>query len=284
MDAGDQLAGVGQLVRSDVVGLADRQGTLGEHLCVRQSVLGQGEAGQADERPGHARVITSERALDTDAGSDSGIRTIDSTPAVSPKGDAVAKRTRRARGLHSRPMALTATVRRFEISLSDADRGVYDELDLRVAQHPSENERYLVARVLARALEHAEGVDFSRGLAAGEEPALWQHDLRGDLKAWIEIGTPSTDRLHRASKTGARVVVYTWKAPGELAQEIVAARVHRAGDIELHGLASAFLDAVATTVDRNNRWSLAISGGSLYLDVAGSSFTGTVETVAVPGG
>jgi uncharacterized protein YaeQ len=82
-------------------------------------------------------------------------------------------------------MALTATMRRFEVALSDSDRGVYEALDLRVAQHPSESERYLVARVLARALEHAEGVEFSRGLAAGEEPALWQHDLRGDLQAWI---------------------------------------------------------------------------------------------------
>ena len=44
-------------------------------------------------------------------------------------------------------MALTATMRRFEIELADSDRGVYEALDLRVAQHPSESERYLVARV-----------------------------------------------------------------------------------------------------------------------------------------
>src|SRR5690349_1842635 len=108
-------------------------------------------------------------------------------------------------------MALTATVRRFEIALADSDRGVYEQLDLRVAQHPSESERYLVARVIARALEHADGVEFSRGLAADDEPALWQRDLRGDLQAWIEIGAPSPERLHRASKLGARIVVYGWR-------------------------------------------------------------------------
>ncbi len=173
-------------------------------------------------------------------------------------------------------MAQTATMRRFEVALSDADRGVYETLDLRVAQHPSESERYLVARVLARALEHADGVEFSRGLAAGEEPALWQHDLRGDLQAWIEIGNPTTERLHRASKTGARVVIYTWKAAEELARAIADAKVHRADAIAIHVLDPALLDAVVATLDRNNHWALSISGGSLYLDAGGRSFEGAL--------
>lgn len=173
-------------------------------------------------------------------------------------------------------MALAATMRRFEIELSDSDRGVYEALDLRVAQHPSESERYLVARVLARALEHAEGVEFSRGLAVGEEPALWQHDLRGELQAWIEIGNPSTDRLHKASKTGARVVIYAWKAPEQLARDIVEAKVHHAGEIAIHVLDAQLLDAVAATLERNNAWSLAVSGGTLYLTAEGRAFEGVL--------
>ena len=140
-------------------------------------------------------------------------------------------------------MAQPATMRRFEVHLSDSDRGVYDALDLRVAQHPSESDRYLVARILVRALEHADGVEFSRGLAAGEEPALWQHDLRGDLLAWIEVGTPSTDGLHEASKLGARVAVYTWKAPEELARDIAAQGIHRANAIAIHALEPATAEA-----------------------------------------
>lgn len=180
-------------------------------------------------------------------------------------------------------MALSSTVRRFEIELSDSDRGVYESLDLRVAQHPSESERYLVARVLVRALEHAEGVDFSRGLAVSEEPALWQHDLTGRLLAWIEIGAPSPDRLHKAAKATDRVAVYAWKAPEELARELVAAKVHRAETIEIHVLDPALLDAIVATLDRNNRWQLSISGGSLYLDAAGRSIEGVLSRVT-PGG
>jgi len=180
-------------------------------------------------------------------------------------------------------MALSGTVRRFEIELSDSDRGVYESLDLRVAQHPSESERFLVARVLVRALEHAEGVEFSKGLGAADEPALWQHDLQGTLRAWIEVGAPSTDRLHKASKAAPRVAVYGWKAPEVLARELVEAKVHRAEAIEIHVLDAALLDAVVGTLDRNNRWSLSVSGGSLYLDVAGRSFEGLLARVQVGG-
>ena len=165
-------------------------------------------------------------------------------------------------------MALPATMRRFEIELADADRGVYESLDWRVAQHPSESERYLVARVLARAIEHAEGFEFNKGgVSNDEEPALVQRDLRGDILAWIEVGAPSTDRLHKASKLSPRVVVYTWRNTDDLATAIRERGVHRADALELNALDPAFLDGIASTLDRTNRWSLSISGGALYLTI-----------------
>ncbi len=177
-------------------------------------------------------------------------------------------------------MALSSTIRRFVITVADSDRDVYETLDLRVAQHPSESERYMVARVIARVLEHAEGVEFSKGLGANEEPALFQRNLQGDVKAWIEVGSPSLERLHKASKTGARVVVYAWKGGEALAAEAIGA-VHRGEQLEIFALDSAFLDAVAESLDRTNTWSLAISGGSLYLDAAGKLFEGTVGQIPI---
>jgi uncharacterized protein YaeQ len=176
-------------------------------------------------------------------------------------------------------MALTATMRRFEIALADSDRGNYADLELRAAQHPSESDRYLVARVIARSIEHAEGVEFTRGLAADDEPAIWQRDLRGDLRAWIEVGSPSVERLHKASKTGARVVVYAFKGANELTRAIAAYGVHRAEELEVYALEPSFLDAVAGTLDRVNRWELSIAGGAIYLTVAGRLYEGTVARV-----
>ncbi|HEY3805568.1 MAG TPA: YaeQ family protein [Kofleriaceae bacterium] len=173
-------------------------------------------------------------------------------------------------------MALPATMRRFAIALAHADRELYTDLDLRVAQHPSESERYLVARVLARALEHAEGLDFSKGGVSDDtEPALVQRDLRGDLVAWIEVGNPSPERLHKAAKASPRVVVYTWKSPSALRD--ATTDIHRADELEIVGLSADLLDAIAVTLDRMNRWDLSITGGSVYLTIGGRLFEGTLD-------
>ena len=116
-------------------------------------------------------------------------------------------------------MALTATIYNVDIDLSDADRGVYEALALRVARHPSESEDFLVTRVLAYALEFTEGIEFSAGLSTPDEPAITVKDLTGRLRAWIEVGTPDSDRLHRASKRAERVAVYVHKDPAQFLQQ-----------------------------------------------------------------
>lgn len=179
-------------------------------------------------------------------------------------------------------MALPATLRKFEIALADSDREVYEALDWRVAQHPSESERYLIARVIARALEHAEGVEFSKlGVSDDEEPAIVQRNLRGELQAWIEVGSPTPDRLHKAAKLAPRVAIYAWKNVEQLAQAIAERGVHRADELVLRALPAELLDGVAATLDRINRWDLAVTGGVLYLAAGAKQFEGAVTPVAI---
>src|ERR1700733_15724227 len=108
-------------------------------------------------------------------------------------------------------MALSATIYVFGIELADSDRNVYESLELRLARHPSETADYLLTRVLAYCLEYTEGIAFSRGLSEPDEPAIAVRDLTGALRSWIEVGSPDAARLHKASKSAPRVVVYTHK-------------------------------------------------------------------------
>ena len=80
-------------------------------------------------------------------------------------------------------MALGATLYNFDIELADSDRHVYESFTLRVAQHPSESEPYLIARVLASLLEFAEGIEFSRGVADADEPTIAIRDRTGATTA-----------------------------------------------------------------------------------------------------
>ena len=104
-------------------------------------------------------------------------------------------------------MALTAIIYNFSIELADVDRGVYESLTLKVAQHPSETEERLLTRVLAYCLEYTDGIAFSKGgISDPDEPAITVRDLTGALKVWIEVGAPDAARLHKASKAAQAVL------------------------------------------------------------------------------
>jgi uncharacterized protein YaeQ len=162
-------------------------------------------------------------------------------------------------------MALSATVYHLQIELSDIDRGVYESLDLRVARHPSETMRYLLARVIGYCLCYEPGIAFSKGLSATDEPAVWARDLQGSLRLWLEVGTPSPERLHKASKASPRVVVFTQGDASSLQKAARAKAIYKAESIELYPLDLAFLDALDAATDRNARWTLVHTEGTLYV-------------------
>src|SRR5690606_30918517 len=106
-------------------------------------------------------------------------------------------------------MALSATLHTFTIHLADVDRGVYQDLELRVARHPSETAEYMLTRVLAYCLEYDDGITFSDGgVSSTDEPPVLIRDLTGRLTTWIDIGAPDADRIHRAAKLADRVAIY----------------------------------------------------------------------------
>ena len=162
-------------------------------------------------------------------------------------------------------MALTATVRNFVVELADIDRNIYETLEFKLAQHPSENTNRVAVRVLARALAHEEGLEFGRGLSNVEEPALWSKDARGHIKLWIDVGGPSTQRLHRASKQADRVCVFTDKNTTGLKKEWSGQRIHRADDIPLVLFPTTLTSALADSVEKQNHWMVTITDG--YLNV-----------------
>ena len=173
-------------------------------------------------------------------------------------------------------MALNATVHSFEITLNDADRGVYQALAFRAARHPSETAEFLLTRVLAYCLEFGEGLTFSKGLSEPDAPALAIRDLTGALKSWIDIGTPDTTRLHRAAKAAPRVAVYSHKDVGALVAALAADGVHRAQEIEIYALDRDFLAALGARLVKRMCFDLAVSERTLYLTFDDETLTGNV--------
>ena len=179
-------------------------------------------------------------------------------------------------------MALGSTVYNFDIDLADADRGVYETLALRVARHPSESEDFLVARVLAYCVEYSDGIEFSRGgLSDPDEPPIAIRDLTGALRAWIDVGTPSADRLHRAAKLAPRVAVYVHKDATQWLAGLASARILRAEAIRLRGLDRALVSALAARLERRMSLALAISEGELFVSLDTEALTGRVTPLQI---
>ena len=177
-------------------------------------------------------------------------------------------------------MSLSSTVFVFAIDLADADRQIYDHLPLRVARHPSESDEFLVARVLAYCLEFRHGIEFSRGLSDADEAPIAIRDATGVLQAWIDVGTPAPERLHRAAKVAPRVVVYVHKDPRQWLRQLEAAPMHRRDALELRVFDRGLIDGLVSRLERRMSFALAVADGELFVSFAdGTTVSGPVSSL-----
>lgn len=174
-------------------------------------------------------------------------------------------------------MAAGAIIHTFTVQLADVDRGVYDELALRVARHPSETEAYMLTRVLAYCLEFEEGIAFGDGISATDEPAVLVRDLTGRITAWIEVGAPDAARLHHGSKLADRTTVYTHRDPAKLLPSWAGKKIHQAEHITLHSFDPGFIDEAVHSLDRRNTMTVSVTERQLYLDLNGTSSSSAVH-------
>lgn len=174
-------------------------------------------------------------------------------------------------------MALSSTIFNVSVDLSDVDRGVYESIQVRLAMHPSETMEYMATRLLAYCLEFTEGIEMTAGLSDGDEPAIVVRDLTGRLTAWIEIGLPDADRLHRASKLAQRVAVYTHRDLRILLAQLEGKRIHRAEELAVYSFDPAFVAEFAEGFERRSSMTLSVTEGHLYLDINGHAMETTVR-------
>jgi len=174
-------------------------------------------------------------------------------------------------------MALTATIYNLDTELANVDRGVYATFRLKLARQPSETLEYMLSRYLAYCLEYTDGIALTEGIAAGDEPAVLVRDLTGRVTAWIEVGAPDAQRLHRGSKLAGRAAVYTHRNVAQVLAELDGKGIHRAQEIPVYEFGRGFIDAIASVVPRRAAVTVSVTERHLYLDLDGRAF----DTVVV---
>ena len=101
-------------------------------------------------------------------------------------------------------------------------------------------------------------------------------DLTGKIASWIEIGTPDSARLHKASKTGARVAVYCHKEGAQWLKGLAAAGIHRAEALELYAIDRALIADLVSRLDRRMAFGVSINDRELYVSIGDANLTGAV--------
>ena len=161
-------------------------------------------------------------------------------------------------------MALKSTPYKIQLNLTNIDQGIYEDLRLTIARHPSEKEQRLATRVLAYALWYHEQLAFGRGLSDADEPALWQKALDGRIEHWIDIGQPDAERLIAASRRSERCSLLVYGQNRVWAGKILPA-VRQQKNLHIAVLPQEPLEALASELPRSIDWSVMISDGVLYV-------------------
>ena len=179
-------------------------------------------------------------------------------------------------------LALTATVYSFDIELAHVDRGVYESLAFRVAQHPSETDERVMIRLLAFALFADERLEFGRGLSTDDEPDLWQRDLTGRIRLWIDVGLPDEKLVRRACGRSDEVVIYGYGRSTELWWERSRAALGRARNLRVLSVPAAASQALAKLAQRSMQLQCTIQEGHAWLSDKDGAVEVALATVASP--
>ena len=175
-------------------------------------------------------------------------------------------------------MAIGSTIHTFAVQLADVDRGVYEELTLRLARHPSETDLYMTTRLLAYCLEYTEGIEFGGGVSTTDEPAVLVRDLTGAITTWIEVGAPDAARLHTASKLAGRTTVYTHRDPERVVGAWRGKSIHNADAITLQSFDPRFIEDAAARIERRTTCSVSVTEQQLYLEMNGATLSSAVHS------
>ncbi|GFE60116.1 YaeQ family protein [Geobacter sp. AOG2] len=177
-------------------------------------------------------------------------------------------------------MALPSKVYKAFIQLSDIGRGVYETLQATVAQHPSETEERLVARLLAYAIFHEPELAFTKGLSATDEPDLWVKRADDRVRLWVEVGLPEPDRIIKAGRHSERVALLACGRQLAAWDQQQLPKLEKLTNLTVISIDPAIIAKLAAQLERTIAWSVTITEGTIYLTVGEETLESAIQMKA----
>lgn len=165
-------------------------------------------------------------------------------------------------------MALKATIYKVDLQIADMDRNYYAQHALTLAQHPSETDERMMARVLMYALNAQEGIAYTKGLFDADEPEIWVKDLTGQIALWIDIGQPDEIRLRKACGRAEQVVAVCYSSSCDLWWKQVENKLTRLKNLTVLQLPTATSQALAALSQRTMQLQCMVQDGDVWISTA----------------
>jgi uncharacterized protein YaeQ len=163
-------------------------------------------------------------------------------------------------------MAIKSTIFKADLQIADMDRNYYAEHSLTLARHPSETDERMMVRLLAFAMFAHEHLIFAKGLNADDEPGLWQMDLTGAIKLWIEVGLPDEKWIRKACGRAEQVVVISYGGrTADMWWEANKSKFERQAGLRVFNLLPETSQALAALASRTMRLQCSIQDGQIWL-------------------
>ncbi|NVK36966.1 MAG: YaeQ family protein [Gammaproteobacteria bacterium] len=163
-------------------------------------------------------------------------------------------------------MALTASIFKVQLHISDMDRHYYQSHNLTLAQHPSENDLRMMVRLLAFAVNAHEQLSFTKGLSTQDEPDIWQKNFSDEIEHWIELGQVEEKRLRQACGKAQKVTLYTYndKQAGPWLKQMQP-HFERQNTLEVFHIPSDASEQLAKLANKNMDIQVSIQDGEVYV-------------------
>ena len=180
-------------------------------------------------------------------------------------------------------VALSATVFKVELGVSDVDHGYYADHTLTVARHPSETDERMVVRLLAFGLRaHRLGdVDgelaFGAGLSTPGVPDLRLADYTGRILEWINVGQPDERALGKAASQADQVLLFPFAAGVSTWWRTVGPKVAKLPNLSVVHIPHEPVQQLAQSVDRRVAAQVMVMEGQVTMTVGGVDVTFTPE-------
>jgi len=159
------------------------------------------------------------------------------------------------------------------------DRHYYQDHQVTIARHPSENDERMMVRLLVFALNASESLQFTKGLSSDDEPDLWQKNLSDEIELWIDLGQPDEKRIRKACGRARQVIIYNYQQrSGSAWWEQNRNKLERFDNLSLFSLTDEAVVALGTMAERSMRLQCTIQDGQLWF-TQGDAAVGIVPGV-----